>query len=143
MGMNLPLVYPDTNVLVYLIENRLALSSSVRAQMYPAHDPMPVLVFSELTRMECLVQPMRSGDDVVLTAYEKLFGNAAYRMAGFTRQTFELATQLRVQHRLKTPDALHLAAAITSGCNEFWTNDHRLAQAAQGHLQLVTFGSNP
>lgn len=142
MGVSIRLVYPDTNVLVYLIENRLALSSSIRAQMYPAHDPLPVLVFSELTRMECLVQPMRTGDGAVLTAYEKLFCNAAYRMAGFNRQTFELATQLRVQHRLKTPDALHLAAAITSGCDEFWTNDYRLAQAAQGHLQLVTFGSN-
>jgi predicted nucleic acid-binding protein len=35
---------------------------------------------------------------------------------------------------------LHLAAAITAGCDEFWTNDHRLEQAAAGRLALVTFG---
>jgi predicted nucleic acid-binding protein len=51
-----------------------------------------------------------------------------------------LATDLRAQYRLKTPDALHLAAAITAGCDEFWTNEHRLEQAAAGRLTLVTFG---
>ena len=36
----------------------------------------------------------------------------------------------RVQHGLKTPDALHLAAALHHGCTEFWTNDDRLRAAA-------------
>ena len=27
--------------------------------------------------------------------------------------------------------------------DEFWTNDLRLANAAQGHLQIVTFESTP
>ena len=33
--------------------------------------------------------------------------------------------------------------AIYAGCNEFWTNDQRLAKAAQGRLQIVTFESTP
>lgn len=142
MGVSIRLVYPDTNVLIYLIENRLGLSPSVRARMYPEYGEFPVLIFSELTRMECRVQPLRTGNEAVLTAYDKLFGNAAYRTVGLARQTFELATQLRAQHNLKTADALHLATAICAGCNEFWTHDNRLAQVAQSHLQLVTFGSN-
>ena len=36
----------------------------------------------------------------------------------------------RVQHGLKTPDALHLATALHHGCTEFWTNDDRLRAAA-------------
>ncbi|MBK8598626.1 MAG: PIN domain-containing protein [Holophagales bacterium] len=39
---------------------------------------------------------------------------------------FDLAADLRVQHGLKTPDAIHAAAAIRHGCSEFWTNDQRL-----------------
>lgn len=142
MGVSVRLVYPDTNVLIYLIENRLGLSAGVRARIYPEQGEFPVLVFSELSRMECRVQPLRAGNDAVLTAYDKLFGNAAYRTLSLDKQTFELATQLRAQHKLKTPDALHLATAICAGCDEFWTHDNRLAQVAQSHLQLVTFGSN-
>lgn len=137
------LVYPDTNVLIYLIENRLGHANKVRAHIYPTYEEFPVLVFSELTRLECLVQPMRTGDSHVLAAYEILFSNCDYRFSPLDRQSFEIATQLRVQHGLKTPDALHLAAAIHAGCNEFWTNDQRLAKAAQGRLQIVTFESTP
>ena len=45
-------------------------------------------------------------------------------------------TASRAAHRLKTPDALHLVAAIESRCNQFWTNDKRLAIAAAGHLEV-------
>lgn len=137
------LVYPDTNLLIYLIEDRLGLARKVRPLLYPLHEELPVLVFSELTRMECRVQPLRAGDAGVLTAYEKLFTNRAYRFAPFDRQSFDIATQLRAEHGLKTPDALHLAVAICAGCSEFWTNDQRLAKAAQNRLQIVTFESTP
>jgi len=137
------LVYPDTNVLIYLVENRLGLARKVRKHLYPTYEEFPVLIFSELTRMECLVQPVRNSDSFVLAAYEKLFTNRSYRFAPFDRQSFDTATQLRARHGLKTPDALHLATAIQAGCDEFWTNDHRLSKAAQGHLQIVTFESTP
>jgi predicted nucleic acid-binding protein len=51
--------------------------------------------------------------------------------------TFDLATELRARHGLKVPDALHLAAAIEGGCDEFWTNDTRLDKAASGYLKTV------
>ena len=137
------LVYPDTNVLIYLIEARPGYAHTVRSRIYPPHGPLPVLVFSELTRMECRVHPLRTGNFSVLSAYEQLFANRAYRFTALERQGFEIATQLRVEHGLKTPDALHLAAAISAGCSEFWTNDHRLSRAANGHLDIVTFEESP
>ena len=33
---------------------------------------------------------------------------------------------LRAQYGFKTPDALHLAAAVIHGCDRFLTNDARL-----------------
>jgi predicted nucleic acid-binding protein len=52
-------------------------------------------------------------------------------------EVVELATEIRAHSRLKTPDALHLAAAIHHGCTEFWTNDNRLMQAAVGRIQII------
>jgi predicted nucleic acid-binding protein len=60
-------------------------------------------------------------------------------MQPMNRQVFDLATELRVQHAIKTPDALHLAAALLSSCREFWTDDKRLASAAQDRIRIVSW----
>ena len=44
---------------------------------------------------------------------------------------YQTAAQLRAQHGLKTPDALHLATARHHRCDQFWTNDDRLWKTAQ------------
>lgn len=62
----------------------------------------------------------------------------SYRFVPLNKAVFDLATELRAQHGLKTPDALHLAAAISAGCDEFWTNDLRLTQAAQGRIRTIS-----
>ena len=49
---------------------------------------------------------------------------------------FDLATELRAEHGIKTPDALHLAAAIHGGCDALWTNDKRLARAAAERIRI-------
>ncbi len=48
----------------------------------------------------------------------------------------DLASRLRIDHRIKTPDALHLAAALVAGCAQFWTNDAHLAKAADNSLEV-------
>jgi len=46
-------------------------------------------------------------------------------------EVFDQALRLRVSDSLKTPDALHLGAAIVHGCSEFWTNDDRLSRVSR------------
>ena len=50
---------------------------------------------------------------------------------------FLQAARARAQFGLKTPDAIHLAAAQHHRCAALWTNDDRLAQAAHGVQQLL------
>jgi predicted nucleic acid-binding protein len=35
----------------------------------------------------------------------------------------DLAAELRARYNLRTPDALHIACAIDTGCDAFLTND--------------------
>lgn len=130
-------VYPDTNMLVYLVEDQGDKAAMVRALLQPVDGDHPVLVFSELTRLECRVLPLRRGDHAVLAVYDQLFAHGRNQFTPLDRACFETATALRATHGLKTPDAMHLAAALQAGCDEFWTNDQRLAQAAQGRLRIV------
>lgn len=95
---------------------------------------MEALVQSNLVLMECLVVPMRNADSSLELQYRATL--AAFQAADLTRAVFERAARLRARHRLKTPDAIHLAAALEHGCDEFWTNDRRLAAAAEGVLAI-------
>jgi predicted nucleic acid-binding protein len=53
------------------------------------------------------------------------------------RDVFDMATKLRADSSLKTPDALHLATAILAGCSQFWTNDKKLVKAAGKSLMVI------
>jgi predicted nucleic acid-binding protein len=67
----------------------------------------------------------------------KYFAQAEVVTVPLNARVFNLATELRALDNLKTPDALHLAAAISSGCDEFWSNDDRLAKVAGGRIEVV------
>ena len=97
------------------------------------------LVSTELARLESRVGALCEQRTPHLATYRQLFEDC--EMQPMDRAVFDLATDLRVRHRLKTPDALHLAAALHSGCGEFWTNDERLMAAAQSHLEIVNFSN--
>ncbi len=132
-------IYPDACVLIYLVEQREPWATAIRERLLPATAAPPTLVFSELTRMECRMHPIRQGDAAQLAAFDVLFGNRGYQTRALDREVFEQATRLRAEHGVKTPDVLHLAAALVTGCDEFWTNDLRLQRAAQGRITVVGF----
>lgn len=94
------------------------------------------LIFtSELVRLEARIKALRENHEGYLKTYDGFFNQA--HIIPFSRAVFERAIQLRVDYGIKTPDALHLAAALESGCDEFWTNDLRLAKAAAGSIRVV------
>jgi predicted nucleic acid-binding protein len=43
-------------------------------------------------------------------------------------KVIDRATELRARHGFKSPDAIHLATALESGANEFWTGDAALSR---------------
>jgi hypothetical protein len=48
-----------------------------------------------------------------------------------------LATKLHASQNIKTVNVLHLTADYLGGSSEFWTNDSRLAKAAEGIIQII------
>ncbi len=49
--------------------------------------------------------------------------NQDLQLLPITTGIAELAADLRARYNLRTPDALHVAAAIDGGCDAFLTND--------------------
>ncbi len=123
-------VYLDSCMIIGLIEGdatqRRVLKNRLRDQ----------LVFSsELTRMETRLLPIRNDDKVCLRKFDRFF--ELCEMIPLDCAVFERATMLRARNGIQTPDALHLAAAIEGGCQEFWTNDKRLRVVAHNFLTIL------
>ena len=95
-------IYLDSCVVIYLIEGAEELSRSIRSILAPTEAP-PSGCFSELTRLECRVGPVRKGDAGLLAQFDAFFANRGVEMIPWDREIFELATRIRALHGTKTP----------------------------------------
>ncbi len=127
-------VYLDTAAVIYLVENVAPWEKSVEAFL---NQPDAVPQVSVLTRMECRVQPLRGGNAELLADYDAFFGSLDGGLLDMNAAVFEKATELRARLNLRTPDALHLAAAISSACDVFLTNDRALARCTEIRVQVL------
>lgn len=122
------MIYVDACIVIYAFENHANHGPQVRAAISGV--AAGGLAISPLVKLECLVGPMRSGNLVLQQHYER--GLAQFALLELGDEVFVRAAALRARFGLKTPDALHLAAAQHHRCEALWTNDDRLASAAHG-----------
>ena len=95
------------------------------------------MALSDLTRLECRVGVLKRSDVAALKVFDDFFARADVQLVPLTAAAFDRAAQLRVDLNLKTPDALHLAAAIEAGCDRFLSNDHRLRKCTDIQVEVL------
>lgn len=127
-------LYLDAAPVIYLVEHVLPYAPVVEARLSAAEI---VQVASDLTRLECRVKPLREGDAALLQDYNDYFEEAVTTVIALSREVMDRATKIRADYGFKTPDAIHLAAAVTSGCDVFLTNDHRLDRFSDLTVEVV------
>ena len=116
-------VYLDTAPVIYLVEEVPNYAELVDRRVSVAD---VIQVTSDLTRMECRVKPLREGNTALLQDYDDYFAEVVEETVVLSRAVIDRATDIRARYGFRTPDAIHLAAAVVSGCAVFLTNDHRL-----------------
>jgi predicted nucleic acid-binding protein len=124
--------YFDSVVMIYLVERvppwHARLVSAVSSLGWD-------LVASDLCRMECRVKPLQLSDVQTLADFDTTF--AAIEIIPLDSAVFDRAADIRATYRFKTPDAIHLAAAVEHGCDVFVTNDHRLNSFSDIAIHIV------
>ena len=133
-------LYLDSCVLIYALDGALHPQQRTLQQLerYAQAD----WVISDLVRMECLVGPLRTADQIRLLAHS--FGEDFVFRSFFSDcsvvplhpEVMERAAELRAATRLQTADAIHLAAAVHWGCDALLTND-RAFQLAQAPIEVL------
>lgn len=125
------LVYLDTCAIIALVEGKGDVRAKLAEKLRNAS-----LAVSDLGWLECAVGPQRTNNSVLLARYRAFFALPEVVRFGLDRGVFEHAAELRARHGWKTPDALHVAAAISARCDAFLTFDQRLV-AVGPRIQFV------
>jgi predicted nucleic acid-binding protein len=131
----------DTSIFIYFLEEDPRFLPLVEPLFIDADEGRRELVTSALTLLEVMVIPYRAGDHALAERYEQLLTRSrGVLLVDISREQLRAAAQLRAASGMKTPDALQLAAALSSGCSAFLTNDRRLpAVAGMRILQLADY----
>ena len=126
-------LYLDSCLVIYAVEGSHPLSEALKAKL--RDHPGVSLCTSGLVQLECLVGPMRNRNTALVDRFNNFFHRT--NILPVSRSAFLRAAELRAETALSLPDALHLAIAETSGCEEFWTSDwHFKTQQAIEKLQV-------
>jgi predicted nucleic acid-binding protein len=128
----------DTPPVIYFVES------------YPQYDALVTEVFqridrsllsgytSVITLSEVLVQPLLHGDTHLQNEYRDLLLNSEnFSMLPIEPSIAESAAGLRARYRLRTPDALQIAAALAAGCEAFLTNDVTLRRVTDLEVLIL------
>ena len=125
MGRRVMLIYLDSVVVIYAVEGAPALQARAKARLSALHSAGDELATSDLSRLECLIQPLRKKDVALMAVFLRFLGRT--KLLPLPGTVSDNATEIRAIHNYSTLDSLHLAAALAGGCGAFLTNDSRLA----------------
>ncbi len=122
----------DTSIFIYFVERHPRYFSCCESIFENLEHGRIKASTSALTLLEILAQPYRlKKDDLVLTFYALLTTYPHLTWIPMTLNVADLAAKLRADYRLKTPDAIQAASAISHGATGFICND-RVFQKIEG-----------
>ena len=136
--LNLPLnakVYVDTAVLIYSVEGHPDYRELLRPLWLKLKASELEVISSELSLMEVLIVPLRNKDTALVNDYEQLMLEGDMQLIPISQTLLREAARLRATTNLRTPDAIHVATAMNTGCTLFLSNDRGLRGIS--HLSVV------
>lgn len=120
-------IYLDANIFIYAMElddDRGMLARRWLGQVDRGRVPAAT---SELTVVEVLPHPLSIGNARLVQAYRELLAHRpTLEVLPVRAAILSRAAELRAQFKSETPDAIHVATALSCNCTGFLTEDTRL-----------------
>ena len=112
-------VYLDSGILIRMVEVKSNAHIAVQARLAN----VPWKRTSVISRIECLMLPIRANDRDTLRLFQTTFSAPDLDVLEVDDEIAKQATIIRAKFNLKVPDAIHLATATVAACDAFLTTD--------------------
>ncbi len=132
------LIYLDSVIVIYFLDANDQFHQQAAKRLAALRAAGDEIAVSDMTRLECRVQPIHLGDQQRLAIFDNFFLLSDVKHVPLTTAVYDRATDIRAQFAFKTPDAIHLAAAVEAGCGAFLTHDARLARFAGIPVEILS-----
>ena len=114
----------DTSIFIYHLEANPAWSELAGEVFSWLEHSRNTAVTSTLTMTELLIHPYRAGNEQLVNRYFallSLFPNLEWIAPDL--HIADAAARIRAQHRIRTPDSLQIATAVSAGASALLSND--------------------
>lgn len=116
-------LYLDTAPIIYAIEEHEVYWTELQPIWTAFAAGEIQVVTSEISLLETLVHPIRDNNSKLADTYNELLTESEVFLIPISTEILRAAAELRANHNLKTPDAIHAATAVASGCQHLIAND--------------------
>ena len=135
------IAFLDASALIYLLEGEATWARAVQRELQQLAEREPTLpiALSRLSMLECRVGPFRRGDQVSLGRFEAFFAQPDLVWVELNTAVIQVATRLRANHGLRTPDALQAASCFQLGSEAVMlTGDADFRRVSALQLRLIS-----
>lgn len=130
----------DTVTLIYYLEGHPTYYAAARILFEKIERGDISAVISALVFAELLVPAYRAGQPQLAEKITHILGHYPnLTVIPLSSEIAVAAAQLRAEHQLRTPDAIHLATARHTGARGFITNDKELKKNADSDFEILLF----
>ncbi|MFL6228375.1 MAG: type II toxin-antitoxin system VapC family toxin [Pyrinomonadaceae bacterium] len=128
----------DTAPVIYFVEAHPRYDALVTEIFERVSNGAPTGVTSVVTLSEVLVQPIIQAKPLLQQEYrDLLLGSSNLYTLPISATVAELAATLRARYKLRTPDAMQVAAALDAGCGAFLCNDAGLRRVTELRVLIL------
>lgn len=129
----------DSSPFIYLLDDYPEFAD-IADELFEHIVSGPLLGYtSVVTLAETAVFPFRFGLESVAQHYRAFIAEMPHlALLDITAEVAMYGARLRAQYRLRTPDALQLAACISEGAEAFVTNDRQLTRVKEIPVLLLS-----
>jgi predicted nucleic acid-binding protein len=122
----------DTAPFIYYMERHPQYGTIVKPIFENIEKGNIEAIATNITLLEVLVQPYRTGNDKLAEKYRDILLNAeGLTTFEVTHEISENAAKLRAKYSIRTPDAIQISTALTNTADIFLTNDEALKKISE------------
>src|SRR4051812_9366847 len=92
------ILFLDTNIVICVVEGNPAFAPKVVGRLATAQSAGDSFMVSHLTRMECLVGPLKTNNTAVQASFHAFFARSDVRVVGITAAVCDRAAHIRATY---------------------------------------------